>query len=153
MRVFIWTPARTGPATRRAQTLAGVACAALVGLALHGPVHAQVQPAAPAAPTAAASGAGISKGEARALRDFRLLDANGDGELSRAEVRLFPRLAAAFDTADTDRSGSVSLEEVRTFAAQYRAERARENAARATGAGTAAPSPPKPRAQTQPQAQ
>src|SRR6218665_1132319 len=48
-------------------------------------------PGSPAAPT---------RGEIKAMREFKMLDFNGDGKLSRAEVRLFPRLAAAFDEAD-----------------------------------------------------
>src|SRR6218665_1575047 len=53
-------------------------------------------PGSPAAPT---------RGEIKAMREFKMLDFNGDGKLSRAEVRLFPRLAAAFDEADTDHDG------------------------------------------------
>ncbi|MNR67900.1 hypothetical protein D3C85_1921360 [compost metagenome] len=44
-------------------------------------------------------------------------------------MALFPRLAAAFDTADTDKDGFVSFEEVEVFAVQYRAERAAAKAA------------------------
>lgn len=80
---------------------------------------------------------GLSKGEIKAQRDFRLLDFNGDGKLSRSEVRLFPRLAQAFDSADTDRDGYVSYEEVQAFALIYRAERARLRAAQAETRPTA----------------
>ena len=44
---------------------------------------------------------------------------------------LFPRLAAAFDSADTNHDGQISYEEVRAFASTYRAERARLRAAQA----------------------
>src|SRR6218665_2967425 len=77
-------------------------------------------PGSPAAPT---------RGEIKAMREFKMLDFNGDGKLSRAEVRLFPRLAAAFDEADTDHDGYVSYAEVRAFAAKYRARQERERAA------------------------
>ena len=76
-----------------------------------------------------ASAAPLSKGEIKARRDFQMLDFNKDGKLSRAEVALFPRLAAAFDTADTDKDGFVSFQEVEVFAVQYRAERAAAKAA------------------------
>ena len=71
----------------------------------------------------------LSKGEIKAMREFKLLDFNGDGKLSRSEVKLFPRLANAFDEADTDKDNYVSYEEVQVFAAKYRAERDRQRAA------------------------
>lgn len=98
------------------------------------------------APTRAASHtqeAGPTKGELKAMRDFKMLDFNNDGKLSRTEVKLFPRLSAAFDDADTDHDNYVSYEEVREFAVKYRAERDRQKAARAesTHNGTVPPSP------------
>lgn len=84
------------------------------------------------AQTASTDGAApLSKGEIKARRDFQLLDFNKDGKLSRAEVALFPRLAAAFDTADTDKDGFVSFEEVEVFTRNYRAERDQAKAAAA----------------------
>ena len=77
-----------------------------------------------------------TKGEAKAQREFKMLDFNGDGKLSRTEVQLFPRLATAFDDADTDKDGYVSYEEVRAFAAKYREQRDQQRAA-AQAAGTA----------------
>ena len=67
-----------------------------------------------------------SKGEIKAMREFKLLDFNGDGKLSRNEVKLFPRLSNAFDDADTNSDGYVSYGEVKVFAAKYRAERDRD---------------------------
>ena len=86
-----------------------------------------------------------TKGEAKAMREFRMLDFNGDGKLSRSEVQLFPRLAEAFDDADTDGDGGVSYEEVRAFAAKYRAERAERANSRAAQAQAPA-TPPAPAA-------
>lgn len=80
----------------------------------------------------------LTKGEIKARRDFQLLDFNRDGKLSRTEVALFPRLAAAFDTADTDKDGFVSFKEVEVFTIHYRAEREQ---ARAEAAKTQAAPP------------
>ena len=77
----------------------------------------------------AAAPAALSKGEIKAIREFHMLDFNGDGKLSRAEVAIVPRLAAAFDDADTNHDNYVTLEEVRAFALKYRAERDRARAA------------------------
>lgn len=75
---------------------------------------------------ASAAPAPLSKGEIKAIRDFKLLDFNGDGKISRAEVALFPRLAAAFNDADTNHDNYLSYEEVRAYAVVYRAERERQ---------------------------
>ncbi|ABM34519.1 EF-hand domain-containing protein [Paracidovorax citrulli] len=82
----------------------------------------------------------LSKGEIKAIREFHMLDFNGDGKLSRKEVAIIPRLSAAFDDADTNHDGYVTLDEVRTFAVKYRAERDRAKAAAA--AASAAPAAP-----------
>ena len=86
---------------------------------------------ASAAGQVTADGAPLSKGEIKAMRDFKLLDFNGDGKISRTEVALFPRLAAAFNDADTNHDNYLSYEEVRAYAVVYRAERERQ----ATGQG------------------
>ena len=115
---------------------------------------AQTPPPSPAsaqpAETHVAPGpaAAVSPGELKAQREFKMLDFNGDGKLSRSEVKLFPRLAAAFDEADTDGDGLVSYAEVRAFAAKYRAERDRQRAAAQAAATPPAPTaaPPAPEA-------
>ncbi|WP_434802640.1 EF-hand domain-containing protein [Paracidovorax konjaci] len=117
---------------------AGVLCA-LVAAA---PAHAQATAspraaAAPASAPASAASAPLSKGEIKAMREFKMLDFNGDNKLSRSEVALFPRLAGAFDDADTDHDGYVSYEEVRAFAIKYRAERDKARAAAAAAAASA----------------
>ena len=73
-------------------------------------------------------GAPLSKGEIKAMRDFKLLDFNGDGKVSRTEVALFPRLAAAFSDADTNHDQYLDYAEVRAYAVRYRAERERQRA-------------------------
>lgn len=96
---------------RGAARLCALALASACSLGL-----AQTAPTDGAAP--------LTKGEIKARRDFQLLDFNRDGKLSRTEVALFPRLAAAFDQADTDKDGFVSFKEVEVFTLHYRAERA-----------------------------
>ncbi|MDR0213491.1 MAG: EF-hand domain-containing protein [Comamonas sp.] len=71
----------------------------------------------------------ISKGELKAQRQFKMLDFNHDGKLSRSEVAIIPKLAAAFDETDTNKDGFVSYEEVRAFAVKYRAQRGLDKAA------------------------
>ncbi|WP_255593412.1 EF-hand domain-containing protein [Acidovorax sp. sic0104] len=134
-------------------TLESLASAAVVAAALCGNAFAQ-QPAPAKAPAPAAnpfavpdeSQPGLSKGEVKAIREFKMLDFNGDGKLSRSEVKLFPRLAAAFDDADTDHDGFASYAEVRAFAAKYRAERDRKKAEQAAAAQPATPAEPAPSA-------
>lgn len=94
------------------------------------PATAPAPPASAASPSAE-SQAALTQGEIKAMREFKMLDFNGDGKLSRTEVKLFPSLSAAFDEADTDHDNYVSYEEVRAFAAKYRAERDRQKAAQA----------------------
>jgi hypothetical protein len=78
----------------------------------------------------------LSKGEIKAIKDFQMLDFNKDGKISRKELMLVPKLYAGFDEADTNKDNYLSLEEVRVFAAKYRARR---DAAKAAAAPTPAP--------------
>jgi len=115
----------------RAVLLGCVAASLAWGSGIASAAGSAVAAPAPAAPASAP----MSKGEAKAIREFKMLDFNGDGKLSRQEVALVPRLAAAFDDADTNHDGFVTLDEVRAFAVKYRAERDR---AKAAAAGTPA---------------
>lgn len=83
----------------------------------------------------------LSKGELKAQRQFKMLDFNHDGKLSRSEVAIIPKLAAAFDETDTNKDGFVSYEEVRAFAVKYRAERGLDKTKVAAKTPAAAPSP------------
>jgi 16S rRNA A1518/A1519 N6-dimethyltransferase RsmA/KsgA/DIM1 with predicted DNA glycosylase/AP lyase activity len=125
--------------------LASLCVAAGVSGAVAVAAEAQPQTPVPTPQSASApiearpqSQAALTKGEIKAMREFKMLDFNGDGKLSRTEVKLFPRLANAFDDADTDHDGYVSYEEVRVFAAKYRAERDRQKAAQAAAAPASA---------------
>ena len=75
------------------------------------------------APAAPESQAALTKGEIKAQQQFKMLDFNGDGKLSRKEVAIIPKLAAAFDETDTNKDGYVTYEEVRAYAVKYRADR------------------------------
>lgn len=122
-------------------------------------LQAQTNTSAPArtADTATAKpGKTSSKGEKQALSIFNMLDANGDGRISREEAkvgfRLRPSLEADFNAADTNGDDYLTQQEIRAAADRRRAERkarrqreaqARESAA-AAKSGT--PSPPSTRA-------
>lgn len=97
--------------------------------ALAAPLAAQAQSVAHATAPRHSASAPLTKGEIKAIRQFEMLDFNGDGKLSRAEVAIVPKVAAAFDDADTNRDNYVTLDEVRAFAIKYRAERDRARAA------------------------
>ncbi len=79
-------------------------------------------------------GTQLSKGEIKAQQQFKMLDFNQDGKLSRSEVAIIPKLAAAFDETDTNKDGFVTYEEVRAFAVKYRAAREKAKAAEALAA-------------------
>lgn len=71
-----------------------------------------------------------SKGERQARKWFDMLDADGDGRISRAEARsaflIKPSLKAWFDATDTDSDGYLTEQEVREAANRRRAERQRK---------------------------
>ena len=85
----------------------------------------------------AKNSAQLSKGEIKAQQQFKMLDFNQDGKLSRKEVAIIPKLAAAFDETDTNKDGFVTYEEVRAYAVKYRAEREKAKAAETTASPAA----------------
>ena len=70
---------------------------------------------------------GASKKEQDAVRIFNLLDADGDGLISRKEAKraflIRPSLSRDFDNTDTNKDGYLSEPEVRAQAERRRAER------------------------------
>ncbi|MEZ5607422.1 MAG: EF-hand domain-containing protein [Burkholderiaceae bacterium] len=93
-------------------------------------VLAQTAPTAASAPASAAPAQAAKapgKGEAQALQIFNLLDANGDGRISRAEaevaIRIKPSLADLFQRTDTNHDGYLTQDEIRAEAARQKAER------------------------------
>lgn len=126
------------------------ACAALAQTPTPAPAPASTHQTEAEAHAATEPAATVSPGELKAQREFKMLDFNGDGKLSRSEVKLFPRLAAAFDDADTDGDGFVSYAEVRAFAAKYRAERDRQRAAAQAAATPTTPAAPPPAPESRP---
>ena len=120
--------------SRRLLMPLALCCAAAAPLA---PAWAegQIDPVAMTGP----DGKPLSKGEIKAIKDFQMLDFNKDGKISRKELMLVPKLYAGFDEADTNKDNYLSLEEVRVFAAKYRARRDAAKAAQAAAAPTPAP--------------
>lgn len=88
---------------------------------------AAAQPADAPASAAAPAAKKPSKGEAQALRWFRMLDTDSDGRISRQEaqvaIRLSSRIADYFRDADLNGDGYVTEQEIRTVADRRRAER------------------------------
>ena len=97
----------------------------------------------PTPAVAAAEPKKVSKGEAQALQWFNMLDADGDGRVSRKEAelgfRLRPSLKKDFEDADLNHDGYLAQNEIRTVAERRRVERQarreRERAAEARQAG------------------
>ncbi|HVY06530.1 MAG TPA: EF-hand domain-containing protein [Burkholderiales bacterium] len=46
---------------------------------------------------------------------FKKADKNNDGTLDRTEAKKMPRISKNFDAIDTDKDGTVSLDEVHTY--------------------------------------
>ena len=67
---------------------------------------------------------GCTPKEAKEAEDFRRLDADNDGSLSKdeAEKNGSPALQANFDTFDASKDGKLSLQEVAAFVLAQREE-------------------------------
>ncbi|MFE8643500.1 EF-hand domain-containing protein [Sphingomonas sp. NCPPB 2930] len=128
-------PARPHRANALAALLATLAFAGTAAAQTGGAQPRQAAPLTATTPEKAATEG--TKGEVLAARQFKWLDTDGDGFLTKSEVALFPRLRDNFDAADTNRDGKVSFEEIRVFAQKHRAER--DRARQAPAAGEAAP--------------
>jgi len=92
---------------------AWVACALLCGSA----VGAETQKAAQAA--------GATKGgvAVQTEKDFRALDKDGDGYVSKSELNGHEKLLAQFSTADKDRDGKLDLAEFQDLQAEASPDR------------------------------
>ena len=112
-----------------------------------GTANAKAKPKSDAPPPVAAAAPAtkkVSKGEAQALQWFQMLDADGDGRVSRKEAevgfRLRPSLKKDFEDADLNKDGYLTQDEIRTVADRRRTEREarreRERAAAARPSGT-----------------
>lgn len=132
------SPLPLSPLSRRLLLPLALCCAAAAPLA---PAWAQgkIDPVAMTGP----DGKPLSQGEIKAIKDFQMLDFNQDGKISRKELALVPRLYKSFDEADTNHDGYLTLDEVRDFAAKYRAQRDAAKAAQAatTPAPASTPAP------------
>lgn len=53
---------------------------------------------------------------------MKQLDTNGDGQLSRDEVKSAPMLSAKFDEIDTDKNGQLSKEELKAYMSAHKDE-------------------------------
>ena len=99
--------------------------------------------AARSAETAASSSRKMSgkETERKALFWFRLLDTDKSGSLSRSEIRGISALNKEFDHADADGNGEVTEAEIRALSkkrvAERRARKAREKAEAEAAAGKA----------------
>lgn len=130
------SPLPLSPLSRRLLLPLALCCAAAAPLA---PAWAQgkIDPVAMTGP----DGKPLSQGEIKAIKDFQMLDFNQDGKISRKELALVPRLYKSFDEADTNHDGYLTLDEVRDFAAKYRAQRDAAKAAQAATTPAPAPAP------------
>ena len=70
-----------------------------------------------AASFAALAGEGGPRGD-----HFKKADTNGDGMISKAEAAAMPRLAKNFDVIDANKDGQVTADEMRAFHETRRAE-------------------------------
>lgn len=76
-----------------------------------------------------AAGAGLAQhGQGRGVHGLRLLDTDGDQAVSRAEIEA--AAASRFAAIDADRDGQATVEEIRRYREQQRAERQQRRLAR-----------------------
>ena len=95
--------------------------------------------AAPAPTASASAKAKPSKGEKQAEMIFKMLDTNNDGYLTRNEVKAWAPLLKEFEAADADGNGRVSRDEIRVLSKKRLAERRARKAAEAKAKAASAP--------------
>jgi len=80
---------------------------------------------------------GVSAKGPRASGYFSKADADGNGQLSRAEVaKALPRLASKFDSIDSNKDGQLSRGELRAWARAHKGQRRAQAADRFRHADT-----------------
>lgn len=68
-----------------------------------------------------ADAARMEKARAQLQKRFDAADANADGLLSRDEAKTgMPRVFKQFDRIDSDKDGTITMEQIGSFAAQQR---------------------------------
>jgi Ca2+-binding EF-hand superfamily protein len=60
----------------------------------------------------------VDLAESRLDSLFKKADVNNDGTLTREEAKAMPRVLKNFDAIDTDKDGTVSLDEIRAAMAK-----------------------------------
>ncbi len=67
------------------------------------------------------------KGQGKGPRPFESFDKDGNKELTKEEVATAPQIGGDFDVIDTDKSGSISKDELEAYRTAQHAQRMKSN--------------------------